>query len=184
MKKIINVILNCIFAVLVVLAILVVVVMLSTKKNGVANVFGYMPFSIQTGSMEPTIMTGDLIFVKKIDTSKLEKDDVISFYAIEEGIKIIKTHRIVEIDDEGGVISYVTKGDNNDEIDAVAVAPGDVIGIYTDNKISKAGKVLDFFKSKYGFLFCIIVPLLIFFIYQLYTFIQLLIEEKYEKKRK
>lgn len=157
--------------------------MMNTKKNGVTNIAGYMPFSIQTGSMDPTIKQGDLIITKIIDSSELKKDDVISFLATEQNQTIIKTHRIVEIKNQGGMVSYITKGDNNEIEDSVEVAPGDILSIYTNTRIPFLGFIMDFLKSQWGFFFTIIVPLFIFFIYQLYQFIILIIREKQRQAR-
>ena len=62
--------------------------------------------------------------------------------------------------------------------DSVPVYPVDVMGKWNNVKLSKVGYILDFVSSKYGFLFLIVLPLLIFFIYQIYKFIVVIIEEK------
>ena len=45
------------------------------------NFFGYTIFQVITGSMEDTINVYDVILVKKVDPSKLMKDDIITFYS-------------------------------------------------------------------------------------------------------
>lgn len=180
-NKVFKVILNVMLGIIIVIAAIITIVSLNTKEKGVANINGYIPFSIQSSSMEKAIHKGDLIITKKYNSEELKVGDVISFFSLEQNIKIIKTHRIIEIVKDGGMTSYVTKGDNNELPDAVKVAPGDVVARYDGKKIEKVGYVLDFFKSKYGFLFCIILPIFIFFIYQLYTFIELVVEVKKEQ---
>lgn len=184
LKKIGNAIMDILFFIVIIFAIIMIMLSVNSDNNGVATLFGYIPFSIQSGSMEPTIMKGDLIVVKQVeDNSKLEKDDIISFFALEEKTKIIKTHRIIEVKHNGAMTSYVTKGDNNPVEDEIEVAPGDIIGKYTDFKINKLGSIYDFLNSKYGFLICIIIPLFIFFVYQIYKFIILIIEMKNDGKK-
>lgn len=184
LKKIGNAIIDILFFIVIIFAIIMIMLSVNSDNNGVATLFGYIPFSIQSGSMEPTIMKGDLIVVKQAeDNTKLEKDDVISFFALEEKTKIIKTHRIIEVKHNGAMTSYVTKGDNNPVEDEIEVAPGDIIGKYTDFKINKLGSIYDFLNSKYGFLICIIIPLFIFFVYQIYKFIILIIEMKNDGKK-
>lgn len=179
--KTLKILLNVIIGLIIIVAAVVTIVSLSTRENGVADVNGYIPFSIQTASMEPTIKVGDLIITKKYDDQKLKVGDIISFASVEQEKTIIKTHRIKEINTTGDLTSYVTKGDNNEAIDEVEVAPGDIIAVYDGTKYAHLGTILDFFKSKYGFLFCIILPLFIFFLYQLYSFITLIIEVKKDK---
>ncbi len=184
-KKVLSIILNTLLWIVILVAAGVTIVSLNTKEKGVANVAGYIPFSIQTGSMEDYIKKGDLIITQKYNTdTELKTGDVISFFAFEQDTKIIKTHRIIEIKNNGGVLSYVTKGDNNPTKDDVEVAPGDVISIYTGTRIGILGYVLSFLKSKYGFLICIILPLFAIFVYQLYKFIAIIIDEKKKKALK
>ena len=71
--------------------------------------FGIKSFVIVSKSMEPTIMTGDAIFVKQIEEENLKVDDIISFKDGES----VNTHRIVEIVENNGIKRYRTKGDNN-----------------------------------------------------------------------
>ena len=89
LKKILNVLFNIIIYLIILVAIVLVIVMLNTKKNGVSNVFGYIPLSIQTESMEPNIMTGDLIISKIVSNpEELKVGDIISFFSMEKGIKL------------------------------------------------------------------------------------------------
>ena len=66
-KKILKVVLNVIIWIIIVLAATVTLITLTTREKGVSNIMGYVPLNIQTGSMEPTIKTGDLIITKKYD---------------------------------------------------------------------------------------------------------------------
>ena len=182
-SKVLNVVLDIILVIVIFLAASVTIVSLSTRENGVANIMGYIPFSIQSPSMSGTVETGDLIITKKYNDQELKENDIISFFAIEEDQTIIKTHRIVEIVNNNGIITYTTKGDANNEVDSVGVSKLDIVSVYEADgydgtHISGLGKVLDFFKSKYGFLLCIILPLFVFFVYQLYKFIAIIIDEK------
>lgn len=179
-----SLIVNAFFVLLIILAAIITVVSLSTQEEGVSNIAGIIPYSIRTESMEDTIMKGDLIFTNRYDGDEiLEEGEIISFFMMEQNQRVINTHRIIEVNDDGLVVSYVTKGDNNLIEDAEEVAPGDIISVYNGVRIPKVGYAMDFFSSKYGFLFGIILPMFIFFIYQLYVFIELVVEMKYEKKK-
>ena len=80
MKKVVGIVINVILWLFVVFAALTtVVVFTGTSNNGVGNLFGYMPFSIQTQSMEPTIKAGDVVIGKEVDFNPFEK------YRIENG---------------------------------------------------------------------------------------------------
>ncbi len=180
-KGIFSVLLNVILGVIIVLAVVVTVVSLATQEDGVPKVLGYVPLSIQTGSMEDTIMIGDLIITHAYEDQKLEEGQIISFFTIEQEQRIIMTHRIIEVNEVGQMLSYTTQGDNNEIPDKIEVAPGDIISVYEGTRLPMVGSALDLLGSQYGFLFLIIIPLFGFFLYQLYNFIVLVIEMKKEQ---
>ena len=77
-----------------------------------------------------------------------------------------------------GMTSYVTQGDANTGEDPQQVAPGDIISVWNGTRLPVLGSILTFLKTKVGFFVCIILPLAVFFIYQLYKFIMLLLDYK------
>ena len=133
---------------------------------------------VKKNSMEPTIMEGDFIIMEECDPANLQVGDVIAFFATEQDKVIVKTHRIVTIDSSSGANSYITRGDNNQVDDPIPVFPTDIIGKWHNVRLAKVGTVLDFVSSQTGFLICIVVPLFILFVYQIYKFVVVVIEEK------
>ena len=59
------------------------------------RLFGYDAYSVVSGSMEPAIPTGSLVYVQEAAPEDMEKDDVIAFYGAKDSNAII-THRVVE----------------------------------------------------------------------------------------
>lgn len=111
-----------------VISILVCVVVFFALSISATRLFGLQVYGMLTGSMEPVYPTGSLIYVRQINTDKLEVGDVISF-RISKNVTV--THRIVElVPDESnpGLIRYRTKGDANDTVDASLVNKFDIIG--------------------------------------------------------
>ena len=76
------------------------------------------------------------------------------------------------------MVSYITKGDNNLKSDDNQVATGDIVGVYDGFRIPLLGTISTFLQTKTGFISCVILPLALFFIYQLYQFIMLFFEYK------
>lgn len=74
------------------------------------GIFPIYPSVILTGSMEPGIMPGDVVIVRKVGYEDVAVGDII-MYNNGEGTFI--THRIIEKTDESGETLLVTKGDNN-----------------------------------------------------------------------
>lgn len=166
--------------ILVVFAAIITISVFSSQANGgVANFFGNMPITIQTNSMSPTFHAGDLIFDKKVSNVKdLKQGDIITFWTVIQGKRVMNTHKIVDIRTDG---SFVTRGDANNKNDDRIVVSGDIIGKYSGSKINGLGKTLDFLQSPMGFMFIVVLPLLLFFLYQVYKFIVVVISMKKPK---
>ena len=180
MKKALSIIANVLAWIVLIFALLVtIMVFSSSKNNGVANLFGFMPMAVESDSMKPTFKQGDLIICKEVDDySSIKENDVITFWTTIQGQRVKNTHRIVEVIDEGGVVKYVTKGDNNPANDDDVISQGAIIGRWTEVKLPFIGKVMDFLRTKTGFFVCIVIPMAIFFLFELYKFIATIIEAK------
>ena len=185
MKKALKIIVDVLAWILLIVAMFItLLVFVGSKNNGVPNLFGNMFMSVQSPSMEPTFKQGDMILVRKVDDLySLQKDDVITFYTLVEGARIINTHRIVEVKDENNVRSFITRGDNNPVDDTLPVYSADIIGKWTGTRLPGMGKAMDFLQTKTGFFVCVLIPIALFFIFELYKFIVALIEAKNEAKQ-
>ena len=182
MKKVLNIFLDIIIWIIIVLAIFITIMSLTITKNKMNSIFGYYIFSIKTESMEPTIKKGDIIIGKKFNNEQIKKGDILSFYIFENDRTIIKTHRVEKIYNDGALISYLMKGDKNEKPDDVHITNNDIICRYTNIRIPLLGYIFNFIKSKIGFFITIIIPLFITFIYNLYTLILTIIENKKTKQ--
>ena len=117
-KRVLNIISTIVVAIAIIFAVLLVGVRL----------FGLQVFTVLSGSMEPEYHTGSLIYVKKVDTTKLKVRDVITFMLNED---TVVTHRIIEVvpsETEPGVVRYRTQGDANKDPDGSLVHYKNVIG--------------------------------------------------------
>ena len=95
--------------------------------------------------------------------------------------------------EDDSVYYYVTKGDGVSAEDSQKVYPDDIvarqIGATVDESgnyvkgmtISGFGKALDFLQSQLGFMICVIIPLALFFIWQVYRLIGMFMSVKSEK---
>ncbi len=151
--------------------------------SGVPSVFGFRPFAVQSDSMVPTFKQGDLIIdVPVKDVTQLEVGDVITFWTVINGQKALNTHRIINIEDAGNYLYFETRGDNNNMDDSSSVHQNDIVGQYKF-KIAGLGTVLDFLQTTLGFGLCIVLPVAIFFIFELIAFFKTLFAYKAEKVR-
>ena len=88
------------------------------------KIFGYYPYVVLSGSMEPAVHVGSLAYVELTDETYEPVSDEIHAYQTKDGTMVL--HRLVGMSDTG----YVFKGDANDAYDAVSVLEEDIIGRY------------------------------------------------------
>lgn len=179
LKRIGTIVISVILWAIILLAALYAFTTMATKGDqSVSRILGYTPMTVESDSMKPTFCKGDLIFIKKCDTSKLKEGDIITFHTIIDNQYALNTHRIQKIDEVNGVRSYTTIGDNNNGVaDQHVISDGDIVGKYVGH-ISNLGKVMSFLSSSMGFLIVIVLPMLLFFVYQVYNLIMISIRLK------
>ena len=145
------------------------------NKDEVPSIGGAMPLIVLTDSMYPDIKSGDIIICKKINPEDIKVDDVISFYDPAGNGTAVVTHKVVEVINNDGQLSFRTKGINNNTEDRLPVRADKVIAEYTGIRIPVAGNVALFMQSSTGLIVCVIVPIILFVGYDLIR------RKKYEK---
>ena len=196
-KKILSIALNTLIWLFVIFSVVITVLVFSAQgsADGVPALFGKSLVTISSDSMKPVYKMGDLVFMEKIgDEEKftLGVDTIITFRAPvdlndDDMSGDINTHRIVEVIDKNGdgdAEEYVTKGDavggkDNEGDNPYTVKPASIIGTCTeDGKIRGLGNVITFLRSSLGFFLCIVLPLILFFLYELYNFVSIIVTER------
>lgn len=166
-KRVISIVCTVIAALIFALvALLLINMIICRAQNKPVSFFGTSFSVVQTNSMEPEIMTGDLIVFKKVDFATLKAGDNIVFRADDnfkdgnsnsiEGFTIV--HKIVEVTNDG----LVTKGVHNLKADGGFRTEGDIYGLCVSNS-AVWGKIFSFL-GKFGILiiiFIIAVPVII-----------------------
>ena len=127
-KRIANTVINVVLVIaIIVAAVCTYVSFVSTSGNGVPSILGVRVFSIQTKSMYPTFEPGDLIFDSAVkDSSDLKIGDIITYWTVIDGQRVLNTHRIVQIYDGGNYRIFETQGDNNTVADALTVHESEI----------------------------------------------------------
>lgn len=105
-------------------SVVLVVSMVAAVILVVPALFGFRRFVIVSGSMEPTLPVGSVVYDEVVPTGELMVGDMITFVPPPEfGVDAHVTHRIVSIDvapvesPAGGSRTYRTKGDANPTVD-------------------------------------------------------------------
>jgi signal peptidase len=131
-------------------------------KDEVPDFGGLLPMIVLSDSMYPEIKAGDLIFCKTVDAQDVEVGDVISFYDPAGSGTAVVTHKVVEILEEDGALSFRTLGINNNTEDRLPVPEEKVLAEYTGVRIPGAGNFAIFMQSTAGLIVCVVLPILLF----------------------
>ena len=183
----------------------------NSGSDKIVGIAGKSHMAVQTDSMEPTIMTGDLIIVDLLDED--ERDDlqigqVITYrrfygYSGQDTVYIYVTHRISDIDvKDGKVIRYRVVGDNP-ELDVTEyVIVEDVIGkwgtpaernadgtfnVTKDTKggnMGQIGKLISTVRQdRTSYFLIVILPLIIIFLIYVFILVRSLVIAKIAKTK-
>ena len=112
----------------------------------IPRMLGYELYTVVSGSMEPAIPTGSLVYVERTDPAQIEEGDVIAFYGVQDGRSVI-THRVVTNSTVMG--EFITKGDANEEKDMSPIPYSHFIG-RVSRSVPRAGALAQAFTSRNG----------------------------------
>ena len=193
LKKTLGVVGNVLMWIFIVFVVVITVLAFAAQANpdGVPSIGGVCILTVQTPSMEPTFYAGDIIIGKKISPEEMQNlkvNDIITYKGDITGSgnrDELNTHRIIEVitDADGKITGYRTQGDHNTMADKNTVDWQFVICKYEGTRIAGLGKVLSFLQQPTGFLLVIVLPLVVFFLFELVIFIRKFVEVKNAGKK-
>lgn len=168
LKKICNFLTTILILILLALAIVLIA----------PRLLGYQSLAVLSGSMEPEISVGSIVFAKETDPADLEVGDVITYRL--SGNTLV-THRIIEKDEVAE--QFITQGDANDVADNSPVEYQNVVGEVTMH-LPLLGYLSIYIKTPIGIAaICgfLIVLILLVFLPEIFSSEQ---EDEKEKKKK
>ena len=86
----------------------------------IPSLWGKKPLVVISGSMEPTLKVGGILYYEKIDLNDLDEGDILVYQTKEH----IISHRIVDITENG----FITKGDVNNTVDNYLITNNQILG--------------------------------------------------------
>jgi signal peptidase len=145
MEKILKIISKTLSTVLIIIVVLLAVLLIGVR------LFGLTPYTVLSGSMEPTYHVGSIVYVEKVDVTTLKVGDPITFRLTGD---VIATHRIIEIHGAGtSDLGFRTQGDANETEDGITPAAA-VIGRVVFN-VPYLGYVSNFVQNPMGII-CVV----------------------------
>lgn len=137
----------------VVVAVAIILGGLSFWSN--SGIWRTKPWIVQSGSMEPTIMTGDVIFA--VPQTTYYPNQIVTFRG--EGGRVV-THRLMKKGGSDSDPRFVTKGDANRTEDSDQIRVDQIIGkvVFT---LPKMGFVIAYTRTPAGLILMVVVPVTI-----------------------
>jgi|AntDeeMetagen192_2_1112575.scaffolds.fasta_scaffold02259_3 signal peptidase len=120
--------------------------------------------TVLSGSMEPVIGTGSIVFVAETPPEQIHEQDVITYR--DDGGNLV-THRVVEKHTADSSLRFETKGDANENRDPEPVYRGDVVGTVLFS-IPFIGYVVGFGNTPAGYVTLVLVPVTLFIFNELW----------------
>lgn len=172
--KIIGIVLVSIYALV---AITLTVFLLNYNKYNITEINNTSIIIVRDEELKPNYQKGDLVLVEKTSNNNIEVGDKIFFYDNYNETVTVNLGTVIEKE----VISknettFIMEGD-------YALSSEYVIGATkTSTSYSNLGTILSILESKFGFLFMIIFPILILFIYEISVVIKELKSSKEDEE--
>ena len=103
--------------------LLIIAVIATSIPLAIPSLLGYEAYNVVSGSMEPELPVGSVIYVERVNPESVQSGDIIAFYVD----ATVVTHRVVENRFVEG--EFITKGDANENTDFRNARYRDFIGV-------------------------------------------------------
>jgi signal peptidase I len=129
----------------------------------VPRIAGWDIVTVLSGSMTPTYPTDSVLAIESIDPAKIEAGDVIAFKPEPDAAMV--THRVVSVDESETGLSFVTKGDANEDPDSNPVLASAVHGRVVFG-VPLLGKLIRTAHTPFGFFVLLVLPALFVIVHE------------------
>ena len=161
---------------LTVVLVSVVLLLIFTAFNPVKS---FQIFRVMSGSMEPKIKVGSVVFVQRVKPETLKEGNIITFTSREDP-NISITHRLIATEEKEGQTVFKTRGDANNSDDITETLPGQIKGKVVFS-LPFLGYLSVWIRKPLGFGLLVILPALLIIISEILN-IKKTIEQEVEKK--
>ncbi|MGB9963319.1 signal peptidase I (plasmid) [Halobacterium sp. MBLA0001] len=152
----------------------VVAVLLTTVLVAIPGVIGAdASYVVLSNSMEPALETGDVVIVQAVAPGAIEVGDVITYQRPPDadGGPNRVSHRVIDVHEADGELTYQTKGDANDAPDPYQVHESDLTGRIWFT-IPYIGYLIRFIGTTAGILTFVVLPGILLVVTELYSVYQ------------
>lgn len=130
-------------------------------------------YIVQSGSMEPTIPTGSVIWASGVKPENINEQDIITYRSgtRPNGGPEYTTHRVVDIRQNDGSYEFKTKGDKNQKPDPGWVQEENVVARHMVT-VPQMGYLLHWLGTVQAFVALVVIPATILIFNELYKIAQ------------
>lgn len=121
----------------------------------VPRLAGWDVVTVLSGSMTPTYPADSVLAIESLDPADIEAGDVIAFTP--EADALMVTHRVVSVSEGSDGLSFVTKGDANEDPDSSPAAASAVQGRVVFG-VPMLGKLVRVAHTPFGFFALLVLP--------------------------
>lgn len=166
MKYILNFIKGTIFTLWLIVAIFTTICLLSYNDYQVSEFGKYSLLIINNKELRTIYEQDSLVIVKKSNEEEYKVGDKILFYSGNpEVINYINLGEITGVQKAGGAQTSYYIGNYK-------VSYDDIVGNINGSIVyKKAGLILSIIESRWGFMFCVILPTIFFAVYEIYAIV-------------
>ena len=168
---------------IIIYVIFVTTCILSKNRYGYTNIFGYTLVSVhqEDEAYIKDSKGGNLLVVK--NDGNVNKNQYVYYYYADVSDPNNEKYVV-----RGAFVTDTIKGDGGElyslkDKEDPKISKARVLGNYS-NQYAVIGGVLEFLETRLGFLFCVLLPIMIVFVYQIYEFVVILNYDKADKIRK
>lgn len=168
---------------IIIYVIFVTTCILSKNRYGYTNIFGYTLVSVhqEDEAYIKDSKAGNLLVVK--NDGNVNKNQYVYYYYADVSDPNNEKYVV-----RGAFVTDTIKGDGGElyslkDKEDPKISKARVLGNYS-NQYAVIGGVLEFLETRLGFLFCVLLPIMIVFVYQIYEFVVILNYDKADKIRK
>ena len=182
-KKLFQFMWDLVEVLIIIYVIFVTTCILSKNRYGYTNLFGYTLVSVHQED-EAYIKdgkAGNLLVVK--NDGNVSKNQYVYYYYADVSDPNNEKYVV-----RGAFVTDTIKSDGGElyslkDKEDPKISKARVLGNYS-NQYAVIGGVLEFLETRLGFLFCVLLPIMIVFVYQIYEFVVILNYDKADKIRK
>lgn len=117
--------------------------------------FGWRIDGLRSGSMEPQLMTGDLVVTRPVEPDEVVVGDIITFRYNGE-VETLVSHRVIDIEQDSPLV-FRTKGDANEAPDSFVTLAKDLVGRVSFH-FPLLGYAVLFLKTVTGLMVSLVIP--------------------------